>query len=211
MKKLLLENIGMKISAVILAVILWFFVTSRGQSEVSMEIPVGYKNIPAGLESVKQSVKSISVNIKGQERLLRNLKSANVRVYIDLNKAKKGRGTYYISKNDVILPRTMTVIGINPSSVEIVLEETITKTVPVKPVIVGSPKKGFIVGSVEVTPMDVTIEGVKAEVNMTKILMTEPVDISDIDKSSVFDTRLDMAGKNIRADIQEVSVKVNIK
>lgn len=211
MKKLLFENIGMKISAIILAVILWFFVTSRGQSEISMEIPLGLKNIPRGLEGIKQSVKSISVNIKGQERLLRNLKSSNVRVYIDLNKARKGRGTYYINKDDVILPPTMTVTGINPSSVELVLEETVIKTVPVKPVIVGSPQKGFIVGSVEVTPRDVTIEGVKAEVNRTKILMTEPVDIADIDKTSVFDMRLDMAGKNIRANVQEVRVKVIIK
>ena len=36
MKKLLTENLGLKISAVLISVFLWFFVTSRGQSEISL-------------------------------------------------------------------------------------------------------------------------------------------------------------------------------
>ncbi len=211
MRKLLLENIGMKIAAVILAVILWFFVTSRGQSEVSMEIPLELKNIPKGLESIKQVTKSISVSIKGQERLLKNIKPSAVRAYVDLSKARKGKGTYYISKDDVKLPSTMTVTNISPSSVWIVLEETVIKTVPVSPVIVGSPEKGFIVSSVEVNPKEVTIEGVRSEVNRIKFLRTEPIDIADISETSVQDVRFDMAGRNIRSEVQEVSVKIVIK
>jgi len=211
MRKLLLENIGMKIAAVVLAVILWFFVTSRGQSEISMEIPLELKNIPRGLESVKQGTKSISVSLKGQERLLRNVKPSNVRVYVDLNKARKGKGTYYISKDDVKLPSTMTIISISPSSVWIVLEETIIKTAPIQPIIVGNPAKGFFIGSVEITPKEVTVEGARAEVSRIKVLKTEPIDITDLNETFVQDVRLDVTGRNVRTEVQEVSVKIVIK
>lgn len=210
MRRLLLENIGMKTAAVVFAMVLWFFVTSRGQSEISMDIPLELKNIPEGLESIKQGTKSVSVSIKGQERLLKNMKPSDVRVYIDLSKARKGAGTYYISKDDVKLPYTMTVTNISPSSVRVVLEETVIKTVPVRPIIVGSPEKGFVVRSVEVTPKEVTVEGARSEVRKVNSLKTEPIDITGLDEVFIQDARLDMAGRNIRTKINEVKVKVVI-
>ena len=40
MRKRLLENFGLKVTAVIMAIILWFFVISKGQSEISLDIPM---------------------------------------------------------------------------------------------------------------------------------------------------------------------------
>lgn len=211
MRKLLFENIGIKISSVILAMILWFFVTSKGQSEISMDIPLELKNIPQGLESVKQNSKPITISIKGQERLLRNLKPADVRVYLDLSKAKKGKGTYYIDNNDVKLPPTMSVTSLNPSSIAVTLEDTVIKTVLVSPVVSGTPKSGAFLSAVDVKPKMVTIEGVRSEVDRVKILKTEPIDITDAEESFSQDARIDTTGRNIRTEVQEVSVKVIIK
>lgn len=211
MRKLLLENMGMKVAAVVMAITLWFFVTSRGQSEVSVDVPIELRNIPGGFESVRQGIKTISVSIKGQERLLRNMKTADVRVYVDLSKAKKGKGTYYINNEDVKLPSTMTVTNISPSSVMVALEETAIRTAPVQAVVVGAPRKGFFVGSVEVNPKQMTIEGARSEVSRIKSLRTEPIDITDMDETSVQEVRLDLGGRNIRTEVQEVNVKVVIK
>jgi len=211
MRELFLANFWMKIAAVAMAIILWFFVTSKGQSEVSLDIPIELKNMPKGFESIRQSTKTVSVSIRGQERLIRTMKASDVRAYADLSKAKKGRGTYYINNADVKLPPTMAVTSLSPSSLQIILEETVIKTVPVQPVIVGSPKKGFSVGSVEITPKEVTIEGAKAEVSRTALLKTEPVDITDSSETTVEDARLDVGGRNIRTQVQEVNIKVVIK
>ncbi len=202
---------GIKIASVILAVILWFFVTSRGQSEITLDVPIELKNIPRELESVKQGAKSISVSIKGQERLIKNIKPASVRVQVDLSKARKGKATYHINKDDIKIPPTMTVANISPSSVWIVLEETVIRTVPVRTVVVGSPAKGFEVELIEVNPKTVTIEGARTELGGIKFLKTEPVNVSDLDKTYVQEARLDMGGRNIRPQIQEVAVKVVIK
>lgn len=122
-KKLFLEDLGLKIAAVLLSVVLWIFVTSRGQSEITIDIPPEFKNIPAGLEVVNHSVKVISLNIKGQERLIKDIKPSDIRVYIDLSKAKKGEGIYYINKDDIRLPRAITVTNITPSYVKVITEE----------------------------------------------------------------------------------------
>ena len=75
----------------------------------------------------------------------------------------------------------------------------------------GSPREGFIVSSVEILPKDAAIEGVRTETGKVKFLRTEPVDIADADKTFTQTVRIDMAGRNIRTDMQEVSVKVVIK
>lgn len=205
------KNIGMKIASVLLSIILWFSVTSRGQSEVSIEVPIEMRNIPQTLEIVRQGAKSVSIGIKGQERLLKNLKIADVRVFIDLSNAKKGKGTYYIDQTNVSVPSTMTVTNINPSSVAVVLAETMSKTVPVKPVINGTPKAGFFVSSVEIEPKEVIIEGIRSEIANVRFLRTEPIDITDVSEDLAQDVRLDTGGRNIRTKTQDINVKVIVK
>jgi YbbR domain-containing protein len=94
MKKLFTENLGLKISAVLLSVFLWFFVTSRGQSEITLDIPLEFKNIPADIGLVNTSVKTVSVTVRGHERPMKNLKASDVKVYVDLGKARKGEDIF---------------------------------------------------------------------------------------------------------------------
>ncbi|MEW6674430.1 MAG: CdaR family protein [Nitrospirota bacterium] len=210
MKKLLFENLGLKIVAVLLSIVLWFFVTSRGQSEMAMDVPLEFKNIPAGLEMVNQSVKVVSLNIKGQERLIKNIKQSDIRVYIDLSKAKKGEGIYYINKDNIKLPHAITVTNIIPSYVKAIIEETMTKTVKVRPVVVGSPKNGFYVKSIEAVPQVVIIEGVRSEVKKVNNIKTEPLDITGLNETFTQDLKLDITSMNIRTKTNDVKVKAVI-
>ena len=100
MKKIFLENLGLKIAAVLLSIVLWLFVTSRGQSEISIDVPLEFKNIPSGLEMVNHSTKTISLSIKGQERLIKNIKPSDIMVSVDLSKARKGEGIYSAGSRD---------------------------------------------------------------------------------------------------------------
>lgn len=210
MKKFLLENTGLKIVSVLLAIVLWIFVTSRGQSEMAIDVPLEFKDIPAGLEMVTSSEKTISLNIKGQERLIRNVKSSDIRVYVDLSKAKKGEGIYYISREDIKLPRSITITSINPLSVKVVTEETVTKTVRVLPIVFGEPERGYYMKSVEVIPQNVVIEGIWSEVRKVSTLKTESLDLTGYNASFSQALKIDLTGKNIRPKVNEVTVKVII-
>lgn len=210
MKKLFFENLGLKIAAVLLSVVLWIFVTSRGQSEISLDVPLEFRNIPAGLEMVNHSSKTINLNMRGQERLIKNVKTAEIRVYVNLSKAKKGEGIYYIDREEIRLPRAITVTNINPSSIKVTIEETISKTVKVLPMVIGEPKKGYFVKSVDVSPQYVVIEGVRSEIIKIGNVKTEPIDISGFNESFSQDLKIDLTGRNVRSKINDVIIKVVI-
>lgn len=209
-KKLFFENLGLKIVAVLLSLVLWVFVTSRGQSEMAIDVPLEFKNIPKGIEMVNQSVKVVSLNIKGQERFIKNIKPLEIGVYIDLSKAKKGESIYYINKDNIKLPRAITVTNITPSYVKVITEETVTKTVKIRPVIVGTPEEGFYVKSVNVTPETTVIEGVGSEVRKVNSIKTEPIDITGLNETFTQALKLDIAGMNIRTEKNDIKVKVVI-
>ena len=211
MKIKIFGNIGLKMLSVFLAMFLWFFVTYRGQSEISVDMPIEFKNAPKGLEILKQNIKTVSLNISGQERILKGLKAGDVRVIIDLSDAKKGETTYYIGKNNVAVHKSIKVLRVEPTSIRIVLDESISKTVPVKAHIIGVPETGYKIRSVVVSPSLVAVEGTKTEVSRISVLRTEPLEITGIDADIDQNVRLITGGKNIRTDISEVRVKVDIE
>jgi hypothetical protein len=210
MRKSFLENLGLKLAAVLLSVALWFFATSRGQSEISIDVPLVFRNIPSGLEMIDNNIKTISLNIKGQERPIKNIKLSDIGVYIDLSKAKKGKSIYYVTRDNIKLPHGITVLNINPSSVKVIIEDTITKTVKVRPVIIGEPEKGYYVKSVEVAPQIVVIEGIRSQVRKFNTIKTESLDITGSNETSTQELKLDLTGKNIRTKINVIEVKVVI-
>jgi len=210
MRKFFLENLGLKTAAILLSVVLWIFVTYRGQSEISVDVPIEFKNIPTGLEVVNHSVKVISLNIKGQERLIKNVKPSDIRVYIDLSKSKKGESIYYITRDDIKLPHAITVMNVSPSSVKVITEETITKTVKVTPVITGDPERGYYVKSIEAVPQTVGLEGIRSEIRKVNTIKTEPLDITGVNETLTQELKLELTGKNIRARINDIKVKVVI-
>ncbi len=210
MRRLVFENFGLKISAALLAIFLWFFVTSRGQVEISLEIPLEFKNIPAGLGIVGNTMKMVDVSVRGQERLIKNLKSADLRVSVDISKAKKGEFIYNINKDDINLPYAMTVTNIVPPSIKVKVEEIVTKTVAVAPSITGAPGKGFYVKSVEVEPNVVLMRGLKTDVRRIGELKTEAIDITGLTASTTQDVEIDTGGANIKLDVNTVKVKIDI-
>ncbi|GAB4409617.1 MAG: CdaR family protein [Thermodesulfovibrionales bacterium] len=209
-KVLFLDNIVLKAAALVLAVILWVFVTSKGQTEMTLNVPIEYTNIPPGIEMVGAVVKSTSIVIMGHESLLKNIRPGDVRVYVDVGRAKKGEGIFYIKKDAIKLPYAATVTKIEPSSVKVVFEETISKRVPVRPVITGSPAEGWYVSAVEISPRDVLIEGARSEVARIGYIRTEPIDITGLAENLRQEIGLDISGRNVRAKIDRVDVHIRI-
>jgi YbbR domain-containing protein len=209
MKKLFFGNMSLKISALVLSFLLWLFVTSRGQSEMSLEVPLQFKDVPVGLGIDYVSAKVVNVSIRGQERLMKSVKPSDVRVFVDLAKAKKGEGTYYINKDDVQLPYAMSVISITPSSVKVRIEETVTKSVPVRPSVTGSPAAGYAIRSVKAEPAMVTIRGLRSDIRKIQELRTDAVDVTGLKHSVTQEVNVD-TGANVVADTNTVKATVTI-
>jgi len=210
MKKLFTENLGLKISAVLISLFLWFFVTSRGQSEISFDVPLEFKNIPPDIGIANTSIKTVSVTVRGFERPMKNLKASDVRVYVDLSKAKKGEDVFYINKDDIKLPYALSVTNVTPSTVKVRLDATASRAVLVKPVLTGEPRNGFVVNSVKVEPQSVVIRGLMSDVRKLHSVSTEPLDITDSSETITQELNIDTGGIKVTPDIETVKVTVNI-
>jgi YbbR domain-containing protein len=210
MKKFLFKNFSLKIASLLLAIILWLVASSRGQSEMFIDVQLEFMNIPSGLEMIHSSDKAISLNIKGPEKYIKNIKPSDIRAFIDLNKAKKGESIYYVTKDNIQMPRSITLLNVSPSSVTITTEETVTKTVRVIPVITGVPERGYTLQANEVVPKDIQIEGIQSEVRKIRNIKTESVDITGAKETFAQEMKLDLRGKNIKVKPSSVTVTVII-
>src|SRR4030065_904165 len=210
MRKLLFENFGLKITAILLSVLLWLFASSRGLSEIALDVPLELKDIPPGIELINHSIKVVGVNIKGQEGIIRTIRPSDIRAFVDLSKARKGESIYSINKNNIKLPPGVTVTNITPSSVRVSLEESVTKTVQVRPVIIGTPGSGFYVKSLSIFPENVVIEGARSKVATVDTMKTEPLDITGIKETVTRDLEVETTGTNIRTKTKDVTVKIVI-
>jgi YbbR domain-containing protein len=210
LRKILFSNMCVKILSVVLALSMWVYVTYRGQSEMAIDSSIGFKNVPKGLELLRASAKTATLNLRGHERLLKSLRPMDIGVVIDLSNAKRGETTYYLDKNTVVVPGTVDVLRVEPTSVRVVLDESMVKTLPVKASIIGAPEKGFRITSIDIKPSSVTVEGARTELARIAVLRTEPIDVAGFDSDIKETVRLNINGKNLRTKTAEVTVSIAI-
>lgn len=187
---------------------MWAFVISRGQTDISMEVPLAFRNVGPGLQVSGNHGDTVTVVIRGHERFIRELNSADVRVYVDAEGVGKGYHQFRIKGKNVDLPAPLRVVSITPSSVNVRFVETIRKTVPVRPVVIGLPLEGYRAAAVEVAPREVVISGEARAVRKVESVFTEPVDITAASNTVVRDAGLVQPSDSVSTEADSVTVKV---
>ncbi len=209
-KDFLTTNIWLKLTSLILAIILWFFVILSGRADMTIDIPVSFINLPAKLEVV-DFPETINVSIEGQERILKDLKKSDVNAVIDLSEAKTGKSFFTISRENIELSKMLTIRNIDPETVSLKIEEQMSKSVTVKADIVGKPEKGYEIVSVISSPDAVVIEGPKSLIRKIRRVKTEPIDINDINSDLIYKANLNLLHGSIRKSINKVDVNISVK
>src|ERR1051326_8250259 len=129
---------------------LWMAVANQASSEIGLEVPLEYRNIPAQLEITGDMTNNVQVRLRGSPTVIRDITPKDVSTTIDLSKMIRGEKIVPLSPQNVQAPFGAEVIRVNPSSVRFNLERTITRTIPVVPTIAGQLPDGFEVGRVQV-------------------------------------------------------------
>jgi len=208
-KTFLSKNLWLKLASFILAVALWFFVVLSGRSGIFIDIPIMYMNVPHSYEVVNFP-KTVSVNIEGQERIIKNLKQNEISAVIDLSDAREGKSFYTITNENIKLPNTLEVTSIEPNTIAIMIEKQMRKSIPVKPAIVGVPQHGFVIYEIKVAPETVVIEGPKSVISKINNIKTEPIDITGINQTSQYKVKLSTSNSSLKTDEQKVDVTIVI-
>lgn len=210
MKDFFTTNIWLKLASLIIAVALWFFVILSGRSDITMDIPVKFVNVPEKVEIVDYPG-SITVTIEGQERLLKYLKPNEVSAVIDVGEAKAGRSFFTISRDNIKLPKSFLVTSIDPETISLTLETQLKKIVPVEPHVVGDPEKGYALTGIKVQPDTVVLEGPKSTISKIDIIKTEPIDINGIKSNLIYKANLDLTDTHIKKNLNKVDVNLTVE
>ncbi|MGE5894737.1 MAG: YbbR-like domain-containing protein [bacterium] len=210
MRRLFAGNLPLKIASVLIAIGLWFFINSRGVSEITITVPLEIMNLPKGYETVSNKAVEIDLGLRGHERLIKNIRAQDIRVFLDLSKPKEGWAIYYINKDNIKYPPSVDIIKIDPSSVKLKIDKTIQRDVPVTADLKGSPGTGFTIGSVSLKPKIIRVEGAKTILEKIQHFRTEPLDLTGKTASFEEEASVIIDGENLRPETDRVRVKVRI-
>ncbi len=71
-QRVFVQNIGIKVVSLLLAVGLWFAVARSPVAEVEMKVPIEFQNLPDSLEIDSASYTEAQIRVRGPERVIRN-------------------------------------------------------------------------------------------------------------------------------------------
>jgi hypothetical protein len=154
---------------------IWFSV-SRGQDTlVSLDIPVDYMNRAAGTEIVDTSVKSVSLVLSGSGALVKSITPDQVNVRLDLSNSVIGPNSFSITLENISLPPGILLREVTPPVIDVVIDETIKKEVPVQIDWVGKLPGNLILIDSVTDPEKVEIVGGKRILEKIATIYSEKV------------------------------------
>ena len=175
MRRIVRKNLGLKALALLLSVLLWWFVAGESNVQVGFVVPLEIRNIPPGMALTNKVDRQVEVRLAGPSTLISGLEQKDISAIIDLSDAKNGKEIIPLSERSVKIPAGFRVERVYPRSIEIVLERLERKTVPVIPQIGGSEKIRARIEKTVVDPPSLEVEALPDEISRLKALNTEEV------------------------------------
>lgn len=184
-KKIFLNNLGLKASALILAVLVWASISGRERtfSEKTLKVPVEIFNVSENMEVVSLRPEEVTVSLKGASKFIADAATKINPIKIDLKNIKESSKLNYFAEDYLEIPPDVQFISIHPKMIEVYVEEFATREVPVKIHFRGRLKPPLVLKEARVIPDRVTVMGYKSQINDIKLVMTEEVDLSEIGQS----------------------------
>ena len=206
----LLENLGLKLLSVVLAVFLWAVVLGEQKVDVTLTVPLEIKDLPRDLILVNEPPDSLEVRLRGPKTLVTTLASREVVLEGLPKHFVEGENVIAIRPEAVRVPRGIEVVGVAPHRVRVVLDAMAVREVEVSPRIEGAPAKGFILKRVTSTPARIRMAGPKNELRRLTRVYTVPISLDG--QTASFSTRamLEPAGRQIRA-LDEAPIIVGVE
>jgi hypothetical protein len=187
-RKPIYSDLGYKLGALGLAIILWFFSISNSQFEADAEFPVEIRNIREGKALSGEAPRSATLRFKGSGRALAKLflfiPFSNSRLVLDLERVQRSHVFYldeYLKSNpqriDIPIPGILESIEfievVRPDSIRVILDDYREKSVAVVPQITVEIAPGYTqVGEMTITPPVVLVKGAAEAVNQVTSVLT---------------------------------------
>lgn len=164
------KNIVPKILAIIMAVILWMYVMNEQNPpfEASFTLPLEVRNAATSYV-ISEVPDSVKVKVRGPRNLVAGLLNKDLKAFIDVKGLGEGQHTVAIG---AAIPSNLELLEITPAKVQLNLEATISRQIPVELHLIGTTDK-TATNKATAANQQVTIEGPRNIVStVEKVLAT---------------------------------------
>jgi YbbR domain-containing protein len=188
LRKYIFNNLWLKLVALALASLLWWAVAHDPTVEAVITAPLEFHHAPENLEMSVEGATQVEIRVRGPERTVRRLSPADVQAIVDLTGARAGERTFDLTAKQVHVPQTVEVVQIEPSQVHLTFDRSATRTVEIRPRVIGSLVTGYHIANVSADPGTIKIVGPEHRVDEAGAAITDPVDATGVVGTATFTT-----------------------
>ncbi|MCK4427125.1 MAG: hypothetical protein KAW16_01430 [candidate division Zixibacteria bacterium] len=217
MWKFIFENLGFKIVAVVMALLLWFHVATEKVYEYTKSFPVKISNIPEELILSQEVPEEVQVKIQGKgKELLKLLLMEQKNLQIDIGDFRVGENNYSFKPEEIPIPQGLDLRVkeiLSPQSMKIKLDRLIEKKVPIRSQITILPEEGYLlIGEVSLDSHEVVISGPRRLVRKIKSIQTEKKGLEGVTESISDQIGLTLPeGYNLELSFEKVNFSADIQ
>jgi YbbR domain-containing protein len=189
------RNLGYKAVALVLALLLWFDVTSDETTVIDYPVPlqIAVEGADMIITNQDQLPPEVEVAFSGTGKDLLRLDKGDLSIQEEVQGGENDSIVVTLDLSDVRKPTDLTVtpIAITPRQVTVVTDRFMERTVPLEAVGSPRPTAGYRIETVEVSPQRVRVRGVTAEVRPIGSLALDLSQLENVE--GTFDERLEIA------------------
>jgi len=181
MGRVLFRNLGTKLLALAIALLVWFVLSGQRReriSERSYRIPLSVVNIPPRTIIASPIPAAADVRVRGPFTALRQLEPEKLEAVIDLLGAVPGEKAYPLAPEDINVPPEVEVITISPDEVRIALDTIAERYLPIVPKLTGEAAPGQQVVDWLVEPRVAHVLGPSVRLSKMTSVTTDPISIA---------------------------------
>ena len=193
----LFANLLPKTALLLIVTAFWALITTRQGQITTVTAPVRLQGVSDELVLVRSSPEEVDVQLKSFSSLTPTPAKLDISATIDLSGVREGAATVRIKNSDFSLPSGMVVSSVTPSSIKVVTEKKVRKTVPVRVQLKGALAAGL--GGYEAVsdPLTVDVEGPAGQVTKVESVATEEIDAGRLARDKEYRKNLLLPSKKV--------------
>jgi hypothetical protein len=175
------KNLGLKLLALVIAILIWFVVSAPRREEVRERIvtaSISLVGLPPRLVITTDIPSTVAVRVRGRVSDLKALASQTLEASVDLSSIQAGEAEITLRAHSINVPETIEVVSIVPNKVRFKIEPVRLRAVSIRPFLVGNAPAGYFVGEATPDPDRALVSGPASqilkltEVTTERIIMT---------------------------------------
>lgn len=174
-----MKNLGLKLVALLLACVLWFFVSAPRRERLRERLvtaSIALVAVPSHLVITTDIPSGVAVRVRGRLSDLRALASQSLEASVDLSSIREaGEVEITLRPQYLNVPEDIEVVSIEPNKFRFRVEQLRSRAVPIRPFLDGAPPAGYIIGDATASPERALVSGPASEILKLTEVTTERI------------------------------------